>query len=179
MGFIDKFLNVMNLNPEEDEESEYYDDYDDEYDEEPERVEKPAKRSFFSKKEKTPVEEEVEEPRPRSATTKILPMRHNTRRHESEDMEVCIIKPNSIEDAREITETLMNGRTVLLNMEGVNLDIAQRIMDFTSGSCFALGGNLQKVSGYIFVLTPSNVEISGDVQELLNTYDNSPIQTDL
>ena len=74
---------------------------------------------------------------------------------------------------------MMNGRTVLLNMEGVNLDIAQRIMDFTSGSCFALGGNLQKVSGYIFVLTPSNVEISGDVQELLNTYDNSPIQTDL
>ena len=61
MGFIDKFLNVMNLNPEEDEESEYYDDYDDEYDEEPERAEKPAKRSFFSKKEKTPVEEVKDE----------------------------------------------------------------------------------------------------------------------
>ena len=83
-------------------------------------------------------------------------------------MEVCVIKPNSIEDAREITETLLNGRTVVLNMEGLSLDIAQRIIDFTSGSCFAISGNLQKISNYIFIITPPSVDVSGDFQELLD-----------
>ena len=48
-------------------------------------------------------------------------------------MEVCVIKPKSMEDAREITETLLGGCTVVLNMEGLDLDIAQRIIDFSSG----------------------------------------------
>ena len=47
-------------------------------------------------------------------------------------------------------------------------ELAQRIIDFSSGSCYAIGGGLQKVSSYIFILTPSNVEISGDIQDLLN-----------
>lgn len=50
-------------------------------------------------------------------------------------MEVCVIKPTSVEDAREITETLLANRTVVLNLEGLDVDIAQRIIDFTSGSC--------------------------------------------
>ena len=59
-------------------------------------------------------------------------------------MEVCVIKPTSVEDAREITETLLNNRTVVLNLEGLDLEIGQRIIDFTSGSCFAIDGNLQE-----------------------------------
>ena len=45
-------------------------------------------------------------------------------------MEVCVIKPSSIEDEIEITDTLLNGRTVVINMEGLNVDVAQRIIDF-------------------------------------------------
>ena len=56
-----------------------------------------------------------------------------------------MIKPTSIEDGREITETLLANRTVVLNLEGLDVDIAQRIIDFTSGSCFAISGNLQKI----------------------------------
>ena len=85
-----------------------------------------------------------------------------------EEMEVCVIKPTTVEDAREITETLLNGRTVVLNLEGLDLDIAQRIIDFTSGSCFAISGNLQKISNYIFIITPHNVDIFGDFQDILN-----------
>ena len=84
-------------------------------------------------------------------------------------MEVCVIKPTSVEDAREITETLLNNRTVVLNVEGLDVEIAQRIIDFTSGSCFAISGNLQKISNYIFLVTPTDVDISGDLQDLLNT----------
>ncbi len=87
-------------------------------------------------------------------------------------MEVCVIKPNSIEDAREITETLLANRTVVLNLEGLNVEIAQRIIDFASGSTYAISGNLQKISNFIFIITPSCVDISGDFQEILaGTYD--------
>ena len=65
-----------------------------------------------------------------------------------------MIKPTSVEDAREITETLLErANTVVLNVEGLDVEIAQRIIDFTSGSCFAISGNLQKISNYIFIIT--------------------------
>ncbi len=82
-------------------------------------------------------------------------------------MEVCVVKPSTVEDSREITETLLDGRTVILNLEGLDLEIAQRIIDFTSGAAFAISGNLQKISNYIFLVTPTNVDISGDLQDLL------------
>ena len=53
-------------------------------------------------------------------------------------------------------------------MEGLDLDLAQRIIDFTSGSCYAINGNLQKISNYIFIITPASVDVSGDFQDLLN-----------
>ena len=84
-------------------------------------------------------------------------------------MEVCVIKPTAVDDSREITETLLSNRTVILNLEGIDLDIAQRIIDFTSGATFAIDGNLQKISNYIFLVTPRNVDISGDLQDLLNS----------
>ena len=83
---------------------------------------------------------------------------------------------NAMDDTREITETLLAGRTVILNLEGMDLEIAQRIIDFTSGSAFAIDGNLQKISSYIFLVTPANVDISGDMQDLLNTSFDVPIQ---
>ena len=47
------------------------------------------------------------------------------------------------------------------------MEVAQRIMDFTSGSCYAIGGNLRKVSNYIFIVTPKNVDLAGDFQEIM------------
>ena len=83
-------------------------------------------------------------------------------------MEVCVVKPTSVDDSREITETLLAGRTVILNLEGMDVELAQRIIDFTSGACYSLGGRLQKVSSYIFILTPYNVDITGDFQNILD-----------
>ena len=93
-------------------------------------------------------------------------------------MEVCVIKPTNVDDSREITETLLSGRTVILNLEGLDLEAAQRIIDFTSGATFAIDGNLQKISNYIFLITPTTVDISGDLQDLLNTsFDVPSIKT--
>lgn len=164
MGVMDKFLNYMKLN---DEDEEYYDDdyYDDDIVEE-----KPKKAA---KKET----ELIDDKPPKKVTPKVTPMRQAPRKITGTGMEVCVIKPTSVEDAREITETLLANRTVVLNLEGLDVDIAQRIIDFTSGSTFAISGNLQKISHYIFIITPASVDISGDFQELFaGAFDVPPIR---
>ena len=103
----------------------------------------------------------------RPVISKVTPIA-SRRRAVGSGMEVCVIKPSSIEDAREITDTLLANRTVVLNLEGIEVDTAQRIIDFTSGSCYAISGNLQKISHYIFIITPASVDISGDFQEILS-----------
>lgn len=157
MGVMDKFLNYMKLNDEDDD--EYYDD--DYYDEE--ETEAPKKAAVV--KEVLP-EEEKPARKPANKVTSIR-QTSSTRKLPGTGMEVCVIKPNSVEDAREITETLLANRTVVLNLEGLDVDVAQRIIDFTSGSCFAIAGNLQKISHYIFIITPASVDISGDFQDIL------------
>ena len=163
MGVMDKFLNYMKLTEDDD------DDY---YDEEPE--EKPRKMVAV----KEPVREEPEE-KPKKSSSKVTPMRQSSRKVMGNGMEVCVIKPTTVEDAREITETLLANRTVVLNLEGLDVEIAQRIIDFTAGSCFAISGNLQKISNYIFIITPANVEISGDFQSLLDSYGETSIRMDI
>ena len=169
MGVLDKFLEVMKLDGDDDyDEDDFFDedDFEDEYEEE-----KPKRGIFKKEKANTSYEEEEEfEPRRSSRPTnnKVTPMRQPSRKS-APAMAVCVIKPNNMEDTREITETLLGGRTVILNLEGMDLEVAQRIIDFTSGSTFAIDGNLQKISNFIFLVTPANVDISGDLQDILNT----------
>ncbi len=169
MGVMDKFLNYMKLN---DEDEEFYDD---DYLDDEEEVEEPAPRKVNASKAK---ELETYEDRTVKKTVqpKVTPIRQNvSKKMPGSGMEVCVIKPSSVEDAREITETLLANRTVVLNLEGLDVDIAQRIIDFTSGSCFAIGGNLQKISHYIFIITPASVDISGDFQDIFNGSFDMPI----
>ena len=202
MGVLDKFLDIMKLSDDDDdyenddffddddyEEDDYddraskksgllsrfnrgkdssrdrddYDDYDDDYDERPAR-QTPSRASHPAHQS--------------GGSSKVTPMRQPSSRRQAPNMEVCVIKPSSVEDAREITETLLSGRTVILNLEGLDLEVAQRIIDFTSGATFAIHGNLQKISNYIFLVTPTNVDISGDLQDLLGTsFDASSMRT--
>ena len=159
MGVMDKFLNYMKLN-EDEEEYETDDDYID--DEEDDYVE-PAKKSSYK-------DAEEDKPAKKTPLTKVTPIPKNTakRMQSAGGMEVCVFKPTQFDESREITDTLLNGCTVVLNFEGLDVEIAQRIIDFTSGSCYAIGGNLQKVSNYIFIVTPKSVDISGDFQEILS-----------
>ena len=73
-----------------------------------------------------------------------------------------------MEDAKEICDYLLAGKAVVLNMEGINTETAQRIIDFTSGATYSMNGNLQKISSYIFIATPQTVELSGDFQDLFS-----------
>ena len=77
-------------------------------------------------------------------------------------MEVSIIKPTTFEDSQNICDMLLSGRPVVVNLEGFDPDDAQRIMDFISGCIYAIKGQYQQISKYIFIFTPENVDISGD-----------------
>lgn len=71
-----------------------------------------------------------------------------------------IITPKVYEDAREITEFLINGNTVLLNMDGINRDIAIRILDYLKGAIQVVGGLMTKVGKTTLVVAPKNVDVS-------------------
>lgn len=157
-----KFLGMFSLTDDYDDDDEDFDedDYDDEEEETP--------RFKSKKKEKSRKEEYDSEPPARmEKKNNVLP--YNRKTNKSTGMSVCVIKPNSLEDGREISDTLVSGRAVLLNLEDVDGDMAQRIIDFTSGACYSMGGNLQKVSTFIFVVTPSSVDIEGDFQDLISS----------
>ena len=113
-----------------------------------------------------------------ASSSKVTPMRHPASR-KGGNMEVCVVKPSSVDDSREITETLLSGRTVILNLEGMDLELAQRIIDFISGATFAINGNLQKISNFIFIVTPAAVDISGDFQSIMDAFDVSSLQNDI
>ena len=164
---FERMLDAMHLGDD-------YDEYEDEefYDEEEDK-------SFFNKfsknsdEEKRPVLNKPSEKEPRASkpAPKITPMRNKGK---GTVMEVCVIKPTTVEDSREIADTLLSNRTVVLNMEGLDGDIAQRVIDFTSGATYAINGNLQKISHYIFIITPPSVDISGDFPSLLNGSFDTP-----
>ena len=200
MSVLDKFLNVIKLN--DDDEFEEEDFLDEEVEEEREvaprsRVIKKRDDDLFQ--EPSPYEDDDNDSRedegsgrqaPASSSKnrfspsrrssgelgKVSPIRSRRRNEGSSGMKVCVIRPHSMEDAREITDSLLSECTVVLNVEGLELELAQRIIDFSAGSCYAIDGNLQKVSTYIFVITPSSVDLTGDFQELLSDAFDVPFE---
>ncbi len=121
MGVMDKFLDALHLNSEE----EDYDD-DDFYDE-GEIIDNTVRKPMKIVRNEDDYDEPVE--KVKKSSQKVTPIRA-VKRAPGNGMEVCVIKPTSVEDAREITETLLANRTVVLNLEGLDVEIAQRIIDF-------------------------------------------------
>ncbi len=158
MGLFDKFMDLLNLGDDD------YDDYDD-FDEYDEVVEKPSRKEKAKQKESEKFEAQPVKQTAAKQPAKVTPMRPR-KSGGFNSMELRVIKPTSFDDATEITDTLLNDLPVVLNLEGIDMDLAHRIMDYTYGSCYALKSNLRKVSNYILVITPERMDISGDYQEL-------------
>lgn len=169
---MDKFLTYMKLNGDEEDDGYYDDDYLDDEDMEPEqepprRVSSPKVRrmeDYAEEHAETPVKKQP----PVSNITSIRQPVSRRVTGAGNNMEVCVVKPTSVDDGRDITQMLLSNRTVVLNLEGLDMDLAQRITDFVCGSCCAISGKLQKISNYILIITPSSVELSGDYQDMYN-----------
>jgi cell division inhibitor SepF len=85
--------------------------------------------------------------------------------HTGNQFKMVVAQPNTFEDAKDICDHLKNKKPVVINLEGIDKHDAQRIIDFLSGSIYALDGSIQKVSCDIFVIAPNNVDVSGDLNE--------------
>jgi cell division inhibitor SepF len=80
---------------------------------------------------------------------------------------VVICQPTSFDQTSEICDNLKNRKPVIVNMESIDGELAQRIMDFLSGAVYAVDGSIHKISGGIILAAPSNVEITASLQEEL------------
>jgi cell division inhibitor SepF len=95
---------------------------------------------------------------PRPSAVKAIPM-PTTRVH--------VMDPRGFNDAQEVGDRLKNGQPVILNLQGVDRDLQRRLIDFSSGLAYALSGTMSKAADQVFLLTPSNVEVSDEEKERL------------
>ena len=80
---------------------------------------------------------------------------------------VHVMDPKGFNDAQEVGDRLKNGQPVILNLQGVDRDLQRRLIDFASGLAYALNGTMSKAADQVFLLTPSNVEVSDEEKERL------------
>lgn len=97
----------------------------------------------------------------RNLGSKVVPIRS------LKDLEVCVMKPTRFEDSQDICDVLLSDRAVVINLEGFDVALAQRIMDFISGVVYSIDGKLNQISSYIFIVSPESIDISGDYRHVL------------
>ena len=91
---------------------------------------------------------------------------------------MILLEPRAYSESQQIADYLRARNTVVVNLKRVTSDQAKRIVDFLSGTIYAIGGDLQKIGGGIFLCTPNNVNIQGkitDEKEGKDIYDNNDI----
>ena len=89
--------------------------------------------------------------------------------HATTQLKVVLVKPERFENASEIADHLKDKRTVVLNLESTNKDVARRLIDFLSGVAYAGEGKIKKVAANTYIITPYHVELEGDlIDELEN-----------
>lgn len=146
MGFMDELKKIIHP----------YDDEDYDYEEELEVTERAESRA-------TIFDERREERRSEDRHNKVVNI------HATAALKVVLVKPERFENASEIADHLREKRTVVLNLESTNKDVARRLIDFLSGVAYANEGTIKKVALSTYIITPYNVEILGDlIDELEN-----------
>ena len=141
MGFMDELKKI--IHPYDDEDYDYEDDF-----EEPSRD---SRSPFDDRKE----DRRSEERRADDRHNKVVNI------HATTQLKVVLVKPERFENASEIADHLKEKRTVVLNLESTNKDVARRLIDFLSGVAYAGEGKIKKVAANTYIITPYSVDIMG------------------
>ena len=152
MGLMDELKKI--IHPYDDEDYDYEDDF-----------EEPAKesRSLFDDRKEERRDERRDERRSEDRHNKVVNI------HATTQLKVVLVKPERFENASEIADHLKEKRTVVLNLESTNKDVARRLIDFLSGVAYAGEGKIKKVAANTYIITPYSVDIMGDlIDELEN-----------
>ncbi|MBO5339936.1 MAG: cell division protein SepF [Oscillospiraceae bacterium] len=153
MGFMDELKRLAR--PYEDEDEGDFDDF-----QPVERSAEPRRERRAERAERVDSGYTVEQERRSNKVVNI---------HTTTQLQVVLVKPDRYENASEIADHLREKRTVVLNLESTNKDVARRLLDFLSGVTYAHGGKIKKVALSTYIITPYNVDILGDlIDELEN-----------
>ena len=90
----------------------------------------------------------------------------------SKSSKVILVEPRSSSDSTDIADHLKNRRAVVVNLQRIDSDQGRQIVDFLSGTVYAIGGDIQKIGSSIFLCTPENVEVSGNISDLIPDFEN-------
>ncbi len=180
------FINSLHLNDDDEDEDDEYEEYVSQTNareqrraERTERLERKAEQ--VSTRSSRYMTEEDAEPDTRSNTTSMSELRKERaakaekasarvvpiRSGAGSAMGIRVMKPTSFEDSQDICDVLLSGRATIINLEGFDLELAQRVMDFISGAVYAANGKLHQISNYIFIISPDGVDISGDYLDMI------------
>ncbi len=146
MSFLDKVKNMVNVS-----EDDYYDELEsDDFQAEAQQddYEEPRRQSHRARESKGTPDNVVNI-------------------HTTAQLQVVLAKPESFEEARAVADNLNEKRTVVLNLESANRDVARRLVDFLSGVAYANGGQFKRVANSTFIITPYNVNVMGDLLDEL------------
>jgi cell division inhibitor SepF len=127
--------------------------------------------------EKEDYEEEYETPQqqqPLTAKHQSQPSKQNVVSLQSiqKSSKVVLSEPRVYAEAQEVADHLKNRRAVVVNLQSIQRDQAKRIVDFLSGTVYAIGGDIQRIGMNIFLCTPDNVDVSGSISELVTEDDH-------
>ncbi len=149
MGLMDELKKI--IHPYDDEDYDYEDDF--------EEPVKESSRSLFDDRK----DDRREDRRSEDRHNKVVNI------HATTQLKVVLVKPERFENASEIADHLKDKRTVVLNLESTNKDVARRLIDFLSGVAYAGEGKIKKVAANTYIITPYSVDIMGDlIDELEN-----------
>lgn len=149
MGLMDELKKI--IHPYDDEDYDYEDDF--------EEPVKESSRSLFDDRK----DDRREDRRSEDRHNKVVNI------HATTQLKVVLVKPDRFENASEIADQLKDKRTVVLNLESTNKDVARRLVDFLSGVAYAGEGKIKKVAANTYIITPYSVDIMGDlIDELEN-----------
>ena len=149
MGILDDLKKWAH--PYEDEDEEYEDDF-------PDLRDRGESAAFSS--DRAPSGSRIREEERRNKVVNI---------HATTQLKVVLVKPERFENASEIADHLTDKRTVVINLESTNKDVARRLIDFLSGVAYANEGKIKKVAMNTYIITPYHVDIMGDLIDELES----------
>lgn len=152
MGLMDEIRKLTH--PYSDNDSSAYDDYDEE-DEGYEEEAAPAPRRNYTTRGAAANENDNE----RSNPGRVMSI------NRSSNMQVVLVKPERFDQVSDIANRLRDKQSVVLNLEATNKDVARRVVDFLSGTAFALDGKIRKIAVSTYLVIPYNVEMIGETLE--------------
>ncbi|WP_227935739.1 cell division protein SepF [Alkalihalobacillus deserti] len=148
MGMKSRFKRFFELGDEYEEVEEYEEERFDE-ENEPKR----RSRSQYTKQQSTSTPQNVVSLQSVQKGTKVI-----------------LLEPRTYDEAQEIADHLKNRKAVIINLQRISYDQAKRIVDFLSGTVYAIGGDIQKIGADIFLCTPDNVDVSGTITEMMQQH---------